>query len=53
MARGMARRGSAASSPSVAAASKPAKDRKPNTMPRNSVLVPTPGGTVNMFSVNG
>ena len=47
MARGTSRRGLRASSPSVAAASKPAKDRKPKTTPRNSAEVSVPAGTVN------
>jgi len=51
MALGMARRGFFVSSPSDADASNPAKDRNPNTMPRNSVLPPMSGGTVNMSSV--
>src|SRR5829696_8339548 len=47
IARGMSRRGSCASSPSVAAASNPAKERNPNTTPRNSADVPVPPGTEN------
>src|SRR5215207_2522850 len=47
IARGMSRRGSCASSPSVAAASKPAKERKPKTTPRNTAERPVPPGTVN------
>src|SRR5215210_6710879 len=47
IARGMSRRGSCASSPSVAAASKPAKERNPNTTPRNTADVPVPAGTEN------
>ena len=43
----MSRRGSRASSPSVAAASKPAKERNPNTTPRNTAEVPVPAGTEN------
>src|SRR5919107_6351804 len=45
-ARGMSRRGSCASSPRVAAASKPAKERKPKTTPRNTAERPVPWGTV-------
>ena len=48
----MSRRGCRASSPSVAAASKPANDRKPNTTPRKSAEVPVPSGTVNGVSVS-
>src|SRR5829696_4917228 len=47
IARGMSRRGSCASSPKVAAASNPAKERKPNTTPRNTAERPVPPGTVN------
>src|SRR5919112_4570084 len=47
IARGMSRRGSRASSPSVAAASNPAKDRNPNTTPRKTADVPVPAGIVN------
>src|SRR5215212_4465226 len=47
IARGMSRRGSCASSPRVAAASKPAKERKPKTTPRNTAERPVPPGTVN------
>src|SRR5215211_204812 len=47
IARGMSRRGSCASSPSVAAASNPAKERNPNTTPRNRADAPVPPGTVN------
>src|ERR671920_1185427 len=47
IARGMSRRGSCASSPRVAAASNPAKDRNPNTTPRNTAERPVPPGTVN------
>ncbi len=47
IARGMSRRGWWASSPSVAAASNPAKDSRPNTIPRNSVELSVPGATVN------
>jgi hypothetical protein len=47
IARGMSRRGSCASSPSVAAASNPAKERNPNTTPRNTADVPVPAGTEN------
>jgi hypothetical protein len=43
----MSRRGSCASSPSVAAASNPAKERNPNTTPRKSADVPVPPGTEN------
>src|SRR3712207_5650252 len=46
IARGMSRRGSRASSPSVAAASNPAKDRKPKTTPRNTADSSVPGATV-------
>src|SRR5207248_9756318 len=51
IARGMSLVGRAASSPSVDAASKPAKDRNPNTTPRNTAEVLVPGGTVNTLSV--
>src|ERR1700716_1297107 len=51
MAIGMARLGLVVSSPREAAASKPANDKKPNTMPKNRVLVDIPGGTVNMSRV--
>src|SRR5215207_3619590 len=47
IARGMSRRGSCASSPGVAAASNPAKERNPNTTPRKSADVPVPPGTEN------
>src|SRR5919202_6908490 len=47
IARGMSRRGSCASSPRVAAASKPAKERNPKTTPRNTAERPVPAGTVN------
>src|SRR5919112_837999 len=47
IARGMSRRGSCASSPRVAAASNPAKDRNPNTTPRNTAERPVPPGTEN------
>jgi len=47
----MSRRGCLASSPSVAAASNPANDRKPNTTPRNSALVSVPGWTANGVNV--
>jgi hypothetical protein len=47
IARGMSRRGSCASSPSVAAASNPAKERNPNTTPRNTAERPVPPGTEN------
>src|SRR5579875_1308772 len=43
----MSLRGRLASSPRVAAASKPANDRNPNTTPRNSVEVPVPLGMLN------
>src|SRR5215204_966304 len=46
IARGMSRRGSRASSPRVAAASNPAKERNPNTTPRNTAEAPVPWGTV-------
>src|SRR5215218_3204464 len=46
IARGMSRRGSCASSPRVAAASNPAKERNPNTTPRNTAEAPVPWGTV-------
>src|SRR5829696_9143582 len=45
IARGMSRRGSCASSPSVAAASNPAKERNPNTTPRNRADAPVPPDT--------
>jgi len=44
IARGMSRWGWEVSSPRVDDASNPAKDRKPNTMPRNTVDPPTPCG---------
>src|SRR5215217_4371151 len=47
IARGMSRLGSCASSPRVAAASNPAKERKPKTTPRNTAEAPVPWGTVN------
>src|ERR671917_2959 len=47
IARGISRRGSFVSSPSVAAASNPAKDRNPNTTPRNTAEAPVPGGIEN------
>src|SRR5215213_7033185 len=47
IARGMLRRGSCASSPRVAAASNPAKERNPNTTPRNTAERPVPPGTEN------
>src|SRR5215211_7831287 len=47
IARGMSRLGSCASSPRVAAASNPAKDRNPNTTPRNTAERPVPPGTEN------
>ncbi len=43
----MSRRGSCASSPIVAAASNPAKERNPNTTPRNTADVPVPAGIEN------
>lgn len=43
----MSRFGSRVSSPRVAAASKPAKDRKPKTTPRNTADSSVPGATVN------
>jgi hypothetical protein len=43
----MSRRGSCASSPSVAAASNPAKERNPNTTPRKTADVPMPPGIEN------
>src|SRR5215213_4244088 len=46
IARGMSRLGSCASSPRVAAASNPAKERKPKTTPRNTADRPVPLGTV-------
>src|SRR5215212_4478601 len=46
IARGMTRRGSRASSPSVAAASNPAKERNPKTTPRKTAEAPVPWGTV-------
>src|SRR5829696_8004655 len=46
IARGMSRRGSRASSPRVAAASNPAKERNPKTTPRKTADVPVPWGTV-------
>src|SRR3954468_15668375 len=46
IARGMSRRGSCASSPRVAAASNPAKERNPNTTPRNTAEAPVPWDTV-------
>src|SRR5215213_4934633 len=46
IARGMSRRGSRASSPRVAAASNPAKERNPNTTPRKTAEAPVPWGTV-------
>src|SRR5579862_7585181 len=51
IARGMSRVGRLASSPRVAAASKPANDKKPNTTPRNRSLGPVPGATVNTLNV--
>ena len=47
----MSRVGWVASSPRVAAASNPAKDRKPKTTARNSGEKLVPGGTVNTDSV--
>ena len=52
MARGMSRRGSWASSPSVAAASKPANDNRPKTMPRNNVEVSVPGSILKTSRVS-
>src|SRR5215204_4410193 len=46
IARGMSRRGSCASSPSVAAASNPAKERNPKTTPRKTAEAPVPWDTV-------
>ena len=43
--------GLCASSPSVDDASNPANDRKPNTTPRNSAEVPTPGCGLNTLQV--
>ena len=51
MARGMSRRGLRASSPSVAAASNPANDNSPKTMPRNSVDTSVPGSGENTLRV--
>jgi hypothetical protein len=51
IARGMSRRGSRASSPSVAAASNPAKERNPNTTPRKSADGSVPLGTENGLRV--
>ena len=51
IARGIARFGSFVSSPSVAAASKPPKERNPNTAPRNTPDQPVPGLKVNTLSV--
>ena len=50
--RGMARRGSCVSSPSVAAASKPANERKPNTAPVNTPDSPTSEVNVKTSRVN-
>ena len=47
----MSRRGFRASSPSVAAASNPANDSSPNTMPRNSVDTSVPGSGENTLRV--
>src|SRR3954469_15911097 len=47
----MSRRGCRASSPRVAAASNPAKERNPKTTPRNSAEVSVPGGTLNTDQV--
>ena len=44
IARGISLRGFFASSPKVAAASKPANERKPKTTPRNTVDPPVPFG---------
>src|ERR1700761_5865659 len=52
IARGMSLDGLCASSPSVADASKPAKDRKPNTTPRNSADTDVPGARLNTDQVN-
>ena len=51
IARGMSRRGSCVSSPSEAAASKPANERKPNTSPIESAVAPTPDGGLKTLSV--
>ena len=51
IARGMSRRGFSVSSPSEAAASKPANERKPNTRPIESAVAPTPEGGLNTLSV--
>ena len=51
MARGMSRVGRLASSPRVAAASNPAKDKKPNTTPRNRSEEWVPGATENTLQV--
>src|SRR3954449_5834251 len=48
----MSLRGCRASSPSVAAASKPAKERKPKTTPRKTADHPVPSGTVKTDRVN-
>ncbi len=52
IARGMSRFGLSDSSPRVDAASKPAKDRKPKTTPRNSADGAVPGGTEKTDMVN-
>ena len=51
IARGIARRGSRVSSPRVAAASKPANDRKPKTEPLNTSPRPVPLGGLNTSRV--
>ena len=51
IARGIARRGSRVSSPRVAAASKPANERKPKTAPLNTSPMPLPLGGLNTSRV--
>jgi hypothetical protein len=52
MARGMSRRGFRASSPRVAAASNPANESSPKTIPRKSVETSVPGSGENRTRVN-
>jgi hypothetical protein len=51
IARGMLRVGSSVSSPSAAAPSKPAKERKPNTAAVATVSSDVPDGTLKMSAV--
>ncbi len=51
IARGMSWRGLRVSSPSDAAASKPANERNPKTSPIESAFAPTPSGGLKTLSV--